>query len=1025
MRLPKLAIENYQFTIVVIALLVLSGIVSFFTMPRSEDPQVAVPGASVIVIYPGANPTDMEQLVVDPIEAAINELDDIKRIDSSMEDGLAIVGVEFLSGTDPDEKYSDVVQQVNSIRNDLPVDITSLDMRKWTVSNVNILQVAIVSDSASYKELEKEAERLEKRLERVSGVKRVKTLAFPEQEVRVAVNLEKMSQMRISLNQVFSAIQSANMNIPGGNIDIGAKRFNIQTSGNYKSLEEIGNTIVHSTGTAIVYLKDIADVHFDYEDSNYYARFNGKRAVFVTANQKEHTNIFNIMDGLKMQIAGFERRLPKSMTLHYVFDQSKSVATRMNNFFSNLLQGMVLVGIVILLSLSLRSSIIVMFAIPISIFIGIGFVDLSGYGLEQISIAALVLVLGILVDNAIVVTENVSRFLKMGYSNKDAAVEGTSQIGWAIVSSTVTTVLAFIPIMMMRDITGDFIRSLPVTVVYTLTASLFVALTLTPYLSNKFLMEIPPTPKGGIKAETAKRENKIQRFLNYLIQSPYRRILDYALYHNKLVIAIAMMLFLVSLALFPFVGVSFFPKAEKPQFFIDIKTPEGTSLDKTDEVARYVESTLAAREEIKHYATNIGKGNPQVYYNVGSKRGVTYAQIFIELKRRDLKTMSNLIDELREKFDAYTGARIEVKELEQGPPVEAPIAIKVLGNNLDILRDISRDVEKIISSTPGAINIDNPLSASKTDLRVNIDREKAGMLGVPLVDIDRTVRACIAGMTVSKYHDSEGKEYNIVVRLPIDRKPSLSDFDKIYVASVIGVQIPLKQVASVEFGSSPQEITHYNLERSVTITADVLSDYSVDKVTGEIISKLERYNWPKGYRYYVGGELEAREESFGGMGRAAVIAMIAIFAVLVLQFRSFTQPLIVFSAIPLAIIGSIIALLITGYTFSFTAFVGLTSLVGIVVNNSIILVDYTNKLRQEGKDLISALKEAGETRFRPIIFTTATTIGGLLPITLRGGTLWAPMGWTIIGGLMASTFLTLIIVPVLYRIFTRMKTNGE
>ncbi|HIE27505.1 TPA: efflux RND transporter permease subunit, partial [Candidatus Poribacteria bacterium] len=1014
MRLPKLAIENYQFTLVVIILLVLSGIVSFFTMPRSEDPQVAVPGASVIVIYPGANPTDMEQLVVDPIEASINELDDIKRIDSSMEDGLAIVGVEFLSGTDPDEKYSDVVQQVNSIRNDLPTDIMSLDMRKWTVSNVNILQVAIVSDSTSYKELEKEAERLEKRLERVSGVKRVKTLAFPEQEVRVAVNLEKMSQMRISLNQVFSAIQSANMNIPGGNIDIGAKRFNIQTSGNYKSHEDIGNTIVHSTGTAIVYLKDIADIYFDYEDSNYYARFNGKRAVFVTANQKEHTNIFDIMDDLKIQIAEFEQRLPKSMTLHYVFDQSESVATRMNNFFSNLLQGMVLVGIVILLSLSVRSSIIVMLAIPISILIGIGFVDLSGYGLEQISIAGLVIVLGILVDNAIVVTENVSRFLKMGYGNKDAAVEGTSQIGWAIVSSTVTTVLAFIPIMMMRDITGDFIRSLPVTVVYTLTASLFIALTLTPYLSNKFLIEIPLAPftKGGIKAEKAKRENKIQRFLNYLIQSPYRKILGYALYHSKLAIAIAMMLFLISLALFPLVGVSFFPKAEKPQFFINIETPEGTSLDKTDEVAKYVESTLSSREEIKHYATNVGRGNPQVYYNVGSKRGITHAQIFIELKRRDLKIMSNLIDELREKFDAYTGARIEVKELEQGPPVEAPIAIKVLGDNLDVLRDISHDVEKIISSTPGAINIDNPLSASKTDLRVNIDREKAGMLGVPLADIDRTIRACIAGMTVSKYRDSEGKEYNIVVRLPIDRKPSLSDFDKIYVTSVIGAQIPLKQVASVEFGSSPQEITHYNLGRSVTITADVLSDYSVDRVTGEIISKLDGYNWPKSYRYYVGGELEAREESFGGMGRAAVIAVIAIFAVLVLQFRSFTQPLIVFAAIPLAIIGSIIALLITGYTFSFTAFVGLTSLVGIVVNNSIILVDYTNKLRREGKDLISALKEAGETRFRPIIFTTATTIGGLLPITLRGGTLWAPMGWTIIGGLMASTFLTLIIVPV-------------
>ena len=326
----------------------------------------------------------------------------------------------------------------------------------------------------------------------------------------------------------------------------------------------------------------------------------------------------------------------------------------------------------------------------------------------------------------------------------------------------------------------------------------------------------------------------------------------------------------------------------------------------------------------------------------------------------------------------------------------------------------------MISSTSGTINIDNPLSTSKTDLQVYINRAKAGMMGVPLVDIDRTVRTCIAGMTISQYRDEEGEDYNIVVRLPIDKKSSISNFDRIYVTSIMGAQIPLKQLASIEFKSSPMQISHHNLERNVTITADVVRNYSVDKVTKKIISKLEKYNWPKGYRYHIGGELETRGESFGGIQKAIIIALIGIFGVLVLQFRSFSQPLIVFSAIPFAIIGSILALLITGYSFSFTAFIGLTSLVGIVVNNSIILVDYTNQLRQEGKDLISALKEAGETRFRPIILTTGTTIGGLLPLTLQGGTLWAPMGWTIIGGLLASTFLTLIIVPVLYKIYSKL-----
>ena len=1010
MRIPKLAIENHQFTIIMILLLILSGVVSFLTMPRSEDPQVTPAGTSIVVIYPGANPKDMEQLITDLIEEALNELDDIKKINSFTEDGLSVTAIEFLSGSDPDEKYSDVIQKVNSIRNTLPENIFSLEMDKWAISNVEMVQLALVSDSASYKELEFEAEDLKKKLEKTNGVKRVKIWAFPEQEVRISINLEKMAQMHISLNRLFGSIQAANMNIPGGSIDIGTKKFSIQTSGNYQSLDDIKNTIVHSDGSKVVYLKDVADVAFAYEDNNYYARFKNRRAIFVTANQKEHTNIFNIMEVLKEKVADFEKALPVSISLHYVVDQSESVAFRLNSFFLNMIQGVFLVGLVILMVLSLRASVIVMLAIPTSILIGIGFVDFSNYGLEQMSIAGLVIVLGILVDNAIVVTENVSRFLKMGKTHKQAAIEGTNQIGWAIVSATATTILAFIPLMMMQDVTGDFIRSMPVTVVYTLSASLLVALTLTPYLSSRFL-----------KIESASKVKLVDKYTDYFIKTIYRKTLNFALVHRKFIIVLMLIVFVGSLALFPLVGVSFFPKAEKPQFVINIDTPKGTNLDKTDEITQYVESLLSERDEIKHFAANIGRGNPRIYYNMIPKRQQsTFAQIFVEVNRENQDSIPEIIQELREQFKKVPNAKIEIKEFEQGPPVEAPIAIKILGDNLDILSDIARDIEKVISSTKGTINVNNPLRTSKTDLHVKINRAKAGMLGVPLVEIDKTVRTCIAGMTVSKYRDSEGQEYNIVLRLPVDPKSTIFDFDKIYVTSLSGAQVPLKQLASIEFKSSPIQVSHFNLERNVMLSADVLDEYSVDKVTKEIISVIEKYNWPKGYRYYVGGELESRGESFGGMMKAVIIAVIGIFAVLVLQFRSFSQPLIVFSAIPLAIIGSILALFITGYSFSFTAFIGLTSLVGIVVNNSIILVDYTNKLREEGQDIISALKEAGETRFRPIILTTGTTIGGLLPLTLQGGTLWAPMGWTIIGGLFVSTFLTLIVVPVLYKFYSKI-----
>ncbi len=1014
MKLPRFAIEHHQFTVVVILLLVLSGIVSFFTMPRSEDPQVSAPGTGIVVIYPGANPVDLEALVIDPIEEVVNELEDIKVIDSHAEDGLAVVDVEFVTGSDPDDKHAEVMQKVNRIRGELPRDILSLELFKWSVSDVNILQIAIVSETVSYRDLEREAEDLKRLLETVPGIRWVKTWAFPEQEVRVAIDLEKIAEMGIPLWHVIGAIQSGGANIPGGSVDMGTRRFSILTSGDYESLDDIRNTIVHTHRGHVVYLRDIADVRFDYEDRTHLARYNGERAVFVSMAQKEGTNIFSIMKEVKARIDSFEKQMSSGMELEIVFDQSESVKERINGFFSNFIQGVGLVGLVVLLGLGLRASMIVMLAIPFSILIALGFVDVSGFGIQQMSIVGLVIALGLLVDNAIVVVENVSRFLKKGSKNTEAAVHGTSQVGWAIVSATATTLLAFAPLAILRTMTGDFLRSMPITVIYALSASLLISLTLTPYLSSRFLNITVDTEPGLIR-----------RFLNHLIETRYRRMLGFSLGHPKLVIALSLCIFLASLLLFPVVGFSLFPKAGKKQLIVNINAPKGTSLDRTDSVARYVESVLDERDEVLHCASNIGRGNPRIYYNVIPLRERSnHAQIFIQLKDVDTETIASLVRDLRSSFSGYPGAIIEVKEFEQGPPVEAPIAIRVLSDNLDVLEEIAREVEGIVASTPGTVNINNPLRTSKADLHVNINRAKAAMSGIPLVDIDRIVRASITGLPISMYRDSEGKEYNIVMRLPIGEKPTVNDFDRIRVTSASGAQIPLKQLATIEFKSSPTEINHYKLERSATITSDVLPGHSVDRVTKKVLRRLEQCDLPKGCRYSVGGELESREESFAGIIRAIIIALVAIFGVLVLQFRSYRQPLIVFSAIPLAIVGSIIAIFITGNSFSFTAFVGLASLIGIVVNNSIILVDYTNKLRRQRRDLIDALHEAGEARFVPIILTTATTICGLLPLTLAGGSLWAPMGWTIIGGLLVSTFLTLIVVPVLYKMSEHKKTEG-
>ena len=1015
MKLPKLAIENYQFTILVFILLVIAGISSFLSMPRTEDPLVNVPGASVVIIYPGATPFDMEELIAQPIEDAINELGDIKRIQTTLEDGLAYFAVEFYFNTNAKEKYDEVVDKVNGVRGKLPAEIMNLNFVEWTTSDVVIMQLAMISETASYRDLLAEAEQLKKLLKKTEGVKAIEIKAYPNEEVRVSLNFPKMAGMNISLDQVEKAILSNNANIPGGSLKLSDKSFSVQTSGSYKNLKEIETTVVHAYQGRTIYLRDIADVSFSYEDRIYHARVNGERCIFLEVKQKEKFNIFRIQEKLEEKTQEFKQTLPHSITLFTVFDQSIWVDKRISTFLGNLFQGIFLVGLIALMALGFRSSMIVIMAIPLSIIMGLFIVNLFGFGLQQISIAGLVVALGLLVDNSIVMVENINRFRFQGLSPRKASIRGASEIGWPIISATATTVLAFIPIIMMPDTSGAFIQSMPVTIIATLFMSLLVALTLTPLITSKLYK---PIPIGS----SQKKMTFFERWLKKIIQGPYRKSLNYALNHKVLTISVSVVLLMISIYVFQFVGVSFFPKAEKPQFLIHINLPEGSNLQKTNEVTMYVESVLDTLPEVTYYASNIGHGNPRIYYNVFEKNyAKNFAEIFVQLNDYQTREFDMLVARLRSLFRKYPGAKINIKEFEQGQPMEAPIMIFVNGENLDELQRISYDVEEMVAVRPGVINVDNRLAKKRIDIQVTINKDKASIYGVPVYEIDKTVRTAINGISVSKFRDVEGKEYQIVLRMPAGENIIPEDFSNIYVRSLSGRLIPLKQLATIEFTQTPSVIKRFDLNRTALITADLEKGAILDDVMEPVLQQMADYPLPKGYDYVIGGELESREDSFGGMQWAIIIAMIAIFSVLVLQFKSFIQPLIIYAAIPFAVIGMIWALLITGNTFSFSAFIGLISLVGIVVNNSIILVDYTNRLTAKGLAIKDAIRSAGETRFTPIVLTSLTTIGGLLPLTLKGGSMWAPLGWTIIGGLIVSTVLSLIIVPVLFQAFTPSK----
>ncbi|MFN7119835.1 MAG: efflux RND transporter permease subunit [Saprospiraceae bacterium] len=1006
MKIAEFSVKNYQFTLVVFIAVLALGVFSLLNMPKGEDPEPVFPGFTVVVVYPGATPTDMEEQVVDPMEKRFNEFEDIDQIISEISDGIAIIRVEYEWGVDTDEKYQEVIREVGSLQRDLPQDIYRIDVNKISPTDVNIFQLAIISETASYRQLEAEADELKTELEKIRSLKNVDSWGFPEQQVQVELNLEKMAQLRIPTNAVLNVLQTENLNIPGGNVNVNTKKFNVKTSGNYKAIEEINNTVVYSGNGQVIYLKDIGTVRMDYQSESHLTRLNGHRAIFITASQKARQNIFAVKDQVLPVLEKFEKQLPKNMDFYKVFDQSASVGNRMGRFAKDFAIAICLV-LITLLPLGTRASLVVMISIPLSIAIGLTLLNLFGYTLNQLSIVGLIVALGILVDDSIVVVENIERYLRMGFSRKKAAIEATKQIGIAVLGCTATLILAFLPLLYLPGNAGDFIRSLPMAVVTTVIASLFVSLTVVPFLYSRVLKE-----------HENEEGNLIFRLFKRAINNSYAPILRQALRYPWLTLIVAVLIFVGSLALIPSVGFSLFPASDRPMFLINVETPLGTNLYETDRVVRHVEEKLADEKLIKYYASNVGRGNPRVYYNVISfDQSENIGQIFIQLHEVELEEKERFIDELRHEFQDFPGAKIRVENFEQGPPIEAPIAIRVLGENLDTLQNVAAEIEDLIRNTPGTIYVTNPLKTQKTDLAININKEKASALGVPVAEIDRTVRMGVAGLGVGNFRDEDGDEYEIVVTVPKQTKvPNLDVFDKMYVNSLSGAAVPLRQVADVEFKTSTNTIRHFDKQRYVTVTALVQTGYLTSEINAELTEKLANFQFPEGFTYKVAGEVESQEESFAGIGLIILVTVFGLLAVLILEFRTFKSTLIVLSVIPLGIIGAILILLFSGNTLSFTATIGLIALAGIEVKNSILLVDFTNQLREDGASLEEAIQKAGEIRFVPILLTSLTAIGGLIPLVLEYSPLYSPLALVLIGGLISSTLLSRLVTPVMYKL---------
>jgi multidrug efflux pump subunit AcrB len=1007
MKIANYAVKNYQFTLIMFIMVVVVGVVTIMTMPRAEDPDMNAPQFPIIAVYPGTSPEDMEELVVKPVEKRLYELENVRKINTSISDGLAVFAVYYKYGVNVDEKYSEIVRELNSIKGDLPKEVIKLEAQKATPSGTNVLQMALISNNASLDVLKTTAERLQEDLEKVTSLKKVTISGLPDAQVKIDLNIEKMAQMQVSPDRVLQAIQSEIANIPGGSIVENSKSYNIITSGNYQNIDEIKNTIVFSYQGKNVFLRDVANVYFDYAPENHITRLNQNRCLFVTAAQKSGENIAKTQSNYLPVIEQFKKTLPKNIDLVVNFDQAENVNTRLSGLMKDFIIAILLVALT-LLPLGLRAASIVMISIPLSLAIGIILLNIMGYSLNQLSIVGLVVALGLLVDDSIVVVENIERWMRDGYSRLDATLKATNQIGMAVLGCTVTLIIAFMPLVFLPEASGEFIRSLPMAVIFCIVASLVVSLTVVPFLSSRILKSHQGNPEG----------NLFMRLLKKLISGSYTRLLDKAIQWPKTTLLVALAIFVASLQLFPVVGFSLFPASEKPQFMVNIFSPLQSNLAYTDSVSKLIEKDLRSLPEVKYVSANVGKGNPRIYYNAIPLNDRTdYGNLFVQLQdETSADEKINIIEKLRTKYTNYQAAIVEVKNFEQGPPVVAPVEVRILGDNIDTLRQIASHVETMLKEMKGTIYVKNPLKNLKSDIKFDINKEKASMLGIPTVSIDRMIRLVVAGFDLGKLTDKEGKEYAIVVSKPHPKHPSLEVFDQLYVNNVQGTAIPLSQVASYRLQTSPVSISHLNKNRSVSVSSFVEKGYLNNEVIAETEKSLAKIALPAGYHFEMGGEVESKNESFGGFGTIILVTIFFFVAVLILEFGTFKSTLIVLSVIPLGIVGALLALWFTGTPLSFVATVGLIALAGIEVKNTILLVDFTNQLRSEGMPMEEAIKEAGEVRFLPIILTTLTAIGGLIPIAISTNPLISPLAIVMIGGLISSTLLSRIVTPVVYKL---------
>ncbi len=1069
MILSDVAIKNRVSVLVLVVIIVGMGLYAYSVLPRESDPDITIPYVFVQTDYRGVSATDIETAITIKIEKKLKGLDKVKNISSVSSQGLSQINIEFLPGTDIDEVLTRVKDKVDEAKNDLPTDLENDPL----VFEVNFSEMPIMvyslAGDVGPKALKKIADDLKDDIEAIPGVLEVDVTGGREREIRVEVDTDKLAYYRIPITDLQTAVVTENQNTSGGAITLGDGRYQLKVPGEFETPEEILSLVVATHDGRPIYLKDVAKVYDGLKDETSRSRLNGASAVNLSIKKRSGENIIAITEKVHEVIKEAEKTFPRNTTITRLMDKSDDVRAMVADLENNIISGLILVVIVLFVALGIRNSFLVGLAIPFSMFLSFAVLQALGISLNMVVLFSLTLALGMLVDNAIVIIENIYRYMQQGVPRIEAAMKATGEVAWPVIGSTLTTLAAFAPMLFWPGIMGEFMGYLPQTLIITLSSSLFVALIINPAMCAFFMKA--GSKSAGLSAADLEAQGEQPIEIKGVVLKSYRQILTHSLRH-KISVMVGSFGILVILVLIWMlrIGVEkpieFFPSIDPKSAYVNIDVPEGADIAYIDRTVQQVEKAIAGKPDAD-YGTAIAKQEHKkadgttfmaptdlnniehIYTRVVQNAGASIFDQnlpnhigiqFLEFEDRTSPTRADL-DEIRRRVANIPGVKITVDEQKEGPPTGPPINIEISGPSFTVLSRIAEQMKKIVEKVPHVKDIRDDYQGGLPSVQVNIDRQRAALFGLTTSAIGTALKIAYNGLDVSTYYEGD-EDYDITVSLTESDRHVTDILHKLMLPAPSGEMVPLTTLATITYKGTIGDIVRKNHERVVTVQANVDEAKTTGTVAREkVMALMKKLSLPPGYTYKFTGEDEEQKESQEFLTNAFVLALFLIFLILVTLFNSVVQPVIILTSVILSLGGAFWGLSVIGSPFGvIMTGVGVISLAGVVVNNAIVLIDYTNKLRESGMAIRDAVIAAGATRLRPVMLTAITTILGLLPMVTgisydfhvmsmswssESSQWWRSMAIVVIFGLLIATILTLVVVPTLYAMIEETKLKAS